>query len=272
VFVDVEPDTFNLDVGSYARAIATARRMGLKPRAVIPVDLFGQPADMNEINALSEAEGVWVLADAAQSYGARYQNRRVGALAEVTATSFYPSKPLGAYGDGGAVFTDDEDLHRRMTQIRVHGQGKDRNENVRVGLTARLDTIQAAVLLEKLAIFDEECAARERIAARYSEQLADIVDTPVVRADRTSVWAQYTVRSSKRDRIVAGLGAEGIPTAVFYPRPIHMQPAYRMFPVAEGGLPVTEDLAKRVVSLPMHAYLGETDQDRVVAAVRRAVA
>jgi dTDP-4-amino-4,6-dideoxygalactose transaminase len=272
VFVDVEPDTCNLDAESLAKAIGTARRMGLKPRAVIPVDLFGQPADMAAINALCAGEGVWVLADAAQSYGASYRNRRVGALAEVTATSFYPSKPLGAYGDGGAVFTDDDELHQRMTQIRVHGQGKDRNENVRIGLTARLDTLQAAVLLEKLAIFDDECAARQRIAARYHKLLAGVVETPVVRDDRSSVWAQYTVRSPKRDRIVATLKAEDIPTAVFYPRPVHVQPAYRMYPAAEGGLPVTENLAKCVVSLPMHAYLSEADQDRIVAAVRRAVA
>jgi len=270
IFVDVHPDTFNLDTASLARGILTARRLGLKPRAVIPVDLFGQPADMDDINALCAKEGVWVLADAAQSYGANYKNMRVGALAEVTATSFYPSKPLGAYGDGGAVFTDDEDLYRRMTQIRVHGQGKDRNENVSIGLTARLDTIQAAILLEKLAIFDDECAARQRVAARYNNILAGVVTTPVVRGDRSSVWAQYTIRSTSRDKIVALLSAENIPTSVFYPKPIHVQPAYRAFPQAEGGLPVTEQLSREVVSLPMHAYLTESDQDRIAGAVHRA--
>jgi len=270
IFVDVEPDTFNIDVKSLARAMGTARKLGLKPRAVIPVDLFGQPADMDEINALCASEGVWVLADAAQSYGAAYKGKRVGALADVTATSFYPSKPLGAYGDGGAVFTDDEDLLRRMTAIRVHGQGKDRNENVSIGLTARLDTIQAAVLLEKLTIFAEECAARERIAKRYNTLLDGAVSVPVVRKDRSSVWAQYTIRSAARDKIVATLTAERIPTAMFYPKPIHVQPAYRIFPQAEGGLPVTEQLAREVVSLPMHAYLTDADQDRIAAAVRRA--
>jgi dTDP-4-amino-4,6-dideoxygalactose transaminase len=270
IFVDVHADTFNLDVASLARGILTARRMGLKPRVVIPVDLFGQPADMDDINTLCAKEGVWVLADAAQSYGANYKNMRVGALAEVTATSFYPSKPLGAYGDGGAVFTDDEDLVHRMMQIRVHGQGKDRNENVSIGLTARLDTIQAAILLEKLEIFDDECAARQRIAQRYNKLLGDAVITPTVRTDRSSVWAQYTIRSKMRDKIVALLGAEKIPTSVFYPKPIHVQPAYRAFPQAEGGLPVTEALSREVVSLPMHPYLSEADQDRIVAAVRRA--
>lgn len=271
LFVDVQPETFNIDVGSLARGIATARRLGLNPRCVIPVDLFGQPADMDEINQLCAREGLWVLADAAQSYGAGYKNRRVGSLAEVSATSFYPSKPLGAYGDGGAVFTDDDELYQRMVQIRVHGQGKDRNENVSIGLTARLDTIQAAVLLEKLAIFDDECEARQRIAARYSKLLAGAVDTPVVRDDRTSVWAQYTVKSKVRDKIVSTLTAEKIPTSVFYPKPIHVQPAYRAFPVADGGLLATEKLSREAVSLPMHAYLSDADQDRVVDAVRRAV-
>ncbi|MSQ85452.1 MAG: DegT/DnrJ/EryC1/StrS family aminotransferase [Alphaproteobacteria bacterium] len=270
IFIDVHPDTFNLDPASLARGILTARRLGLKPRAVIPVDLFGQPADMDKINALCAKEGIWVLADAAQSYGARYKNIRVGALAEVTATSFYPSKPLGAYGDGGAVFTDDEDLYHRMTHIRVHGQGKNRNENVCVGLTARLDTIQAAVLLEKLDIFDDECAARQRIAERYHQRLGGAVITPKVRTDRSSVWAQYTIKSKVRDKIVSLLGAEKIPTSVFYPKPIHVQPAYRAFPQAEGGLPVTEALSREVVSLPMHPYLSEADQDRIVAAVQRA--
>jgi dTDP-4-amino-4,6-dideoxygalactose transaminase len=272
VFVDVAPDTFNMDPDSLTRAIATARRLGLKPRCAIPVDLFGQPADMDDINAVCAAAGVWVLADAAQSYGATYKTRRVGTLAAATGTSFYPSKPLGAYGDGGAVFTDDEELYRRMTQVRVHGQGRDRNENVCIGLTGRLDTLQAAVLLEKLTVFDEECAARRRIAARYDALLQGAVVTPAVRADRSSVWAQYTVQSPARDRIVATLAAENIPTSVFYPRPIHTQPAYRMFPVAEGGLPATEALARTVVSLPMHAYLADDDQERIAAAVRRAAA
>jgi dTDP-4-amino-4,6-dideoxygalactose transaminase len=271
VYVDVEPDTYNMDVGSLARAIATARKAGLHPRVVIPVDLFGAPADMDEINALCAKEGVWVLADTAQSYGATYKNGRVGNLAEVSATSFYPSKPLGCYGDGGAVFTNDAELYTRMTHIRVHGQGKDRNENVCIGLTARLDTIQAAVLLEKLAIFDSECAERERVAQRYNAGLKGIVETPVVRGDRTSVWAQYTIKSKKRDKIISTLAAEKIPTATFYPRPIHVQPAYRMFPQVDGGLPVTEMLAQEVVSLPMHAYLSAEHQDRIVAAVTKAV-
>ncbi|MDX2221223.1 MAG: DegT/DnrJ/EryC1/StrS aminotransferase family protein [Rhodospirillaceae bacterium] len=272
VFVDVDADTFNITAESLARGIAAARAAGLRPAVVIPVDLFGQPADYDALGDVAAAHGCRVLADAAQSYGASYKNRRAGALAEVTATSFYPSKPLGCYGDGGAVFTDDDALAARLRQIRVHGQGRDRNDNVCIGLTARLDTIQAAVLIEKLEIFDDECRARQDIAARYDALLAGAVITPRVAAHARSVWAQYTVRSPARDRIVAALAAEKIPTSVFYPKPIHVQPAYRQFPRAVGDLPVTERLARECVSLPMHPYLNAPDQERVAAAVRRAVA
>jgi dTDP-4-amino-4,6-dideoxygalactose transaminase len=272
VFVDVTPDTFCMDPASLSRAIAVARQTGLRPACVIPVDLFGQPADHDAIRAIAESHGLWVLDDAAQSFGASYRGRKLGACADVTATSFYPSKPLGCYGDGGAILTDDDEMHRRLIQVRVHGQGRDRNENVRIGLTARFDSIQAAVLLEKLAIFDDECAARARIAARYDEALEDLVQIPVVPTHCTSVWAQYTIRSPRRDRIVASLGTKGIPTQVFYPKPIHTQPPYRGFPVAAGGLPVTEQLAQDVVSLPMHPYLSDDDQARVIAALRAALA
>ncbi len=272
VFVDVLPDTFNMDPASLERAIAVAKQTGLRPACVIPVDLFGQPVDFDAIGAVAKKHGLWILDDAAQSYGARYKNKSVVTCAEVSATSFYPSKPLGCYGDGGAVFTDDDEVARRLVQVRVHGQGKDRNDNVRVGLTARFDSIQAAVLLEKLAIFDAECVEREAIAQRYTKGLADVVTTPVVRADCTSVWAQYTIRSSRRDRIAATLQAQGIPTNIFYPKPIHTQAPYRGYPVAMGGLAVTEQLATDVISLPMHPYLTAPAQDRIIAAVRSAVA
>jgi len=272
VFVDVLPDTFNLDPASLERAIAVAKQTGLRPACVIAVDLFGQPADYDAIKAVAGRHGVWVLDDAAQSFGAHYKGRPLGTCADISATSFYPSKPLGCYGDGGAVFTDDEDVARKIIQVRVHGQGRDRNENVRIGLTARFDSIQAAVLLEKLAIFDDECAERNAVALRYTAGLKDIVTTPGLRADCTSVWAQYTITSPRRDRIAATLYAQGIPTAVFYPRPIHQQPPYRGFPVATGGLPVTERLAQEVLSLPMHPYLKESAQARIIEAVQAAVA
>ena len=272
VFVDVLPDTFNLDPASLERAIAVAKQTGLRPACVLTVDLFGQPSDFDAITAVAQAHGLWVLDDAAQSFGAHYKGRALGTCADVTATSFYPSKPLGCYGDGGALFTDDDEVAKRLRQVRVHGQGHDRNENIRVGLTGRFDSLQAAVLLEKLAIFDDECAVRNTIAARYTAGLKGSVCTPVVRDGCTSVWAQYTITSARRDRIAAVLSAQAIPTAIHYLKPIHTQAPYRGFPVASGGLPVTERLAQEVISLPMHPYLSAEAQDRVIAAVRTAVA
>lgn len=271
IFVDVLPDTFDLDPASLERAVAVAKQTGLRPACVLPVDLFGQPADYDAINSIAAAYGLWTLGDAAQSFGAFYKGRALGTCADITATSFYPSKPLGCYGDGGALFTDDEETAKKLRQVRVHGQGSDRNENVRIGLTGRFDTIQAAVLLEKLAIFDDECKVRNEVAARYAVGLKDVVTVPVVRDGCTSVWAQYTVLSARRDRIAATLRAQQIPTQIFYLRPIHTQPPYRGFPVASGGLPVTERLAQEAICLPMHPYLSAEAQSRVIAAVRTAL-
>ncbi len=272
IFVDVLPDTFDLDPASFERAITVAKQTGLRPACVMPVDLFGQPADYDAIDAIAKQHGIWTLGDAAQSFGAYYKGWALGTCADVTATSFYPSKPLGCYGDGGALFTDDDETAKRLRQVRIHGQGHDRNENVRIGLTGRFDSIQAAVLLEKLAIFDDECNARNAIAARYTAGLKDVVTTPNVRRDCTSVWAQYTVVSPRRDRIAATLQAQNIPTAIHYLKPIHGQPPYRGFPVTPGGLPVTERLSQEVISLPMHPYLTAEAQARVIAAVRAALA
>lgn len=274
VFVDVNADTFNMDVESLKKAIATAKAKGLRPKAVIPVDLFGLPADHDAIAAVARDENLFILDDAAQGFGGRYKGRNIGTLAHATATSFFPAKPLGCYGDGGAVLTDDEELLTLLKSVRVHGSGTDKYDNVRIGLTARLDTIQAAVLIEKLKIFPDEIEARNRIAARYSEALADVAIVPVVPKDYLSVWAQYTLRlkPGQRDAFVKALAGEGVPTACYYPKPLHRQTAYRHYPVAEGGLPVTDRLAEEVVSLPMHAYLDETTQDRVISATRRALA
>jgi dTDP-4-amino-4,6-dideoxygalactose transaminase len=273
VFADVEEASFNLDPASLERACATARAAGLKPKAVIPVDLFGQPADYARITPVGEAEGLLVLDDAAQSFGATYHNRRVGALAPATATSFFPAKPLGCYGDGGAIFTDDEELTRVMRSVRVHGEGRDKYDCARIGINGRLDTIQAAVLIEKLKIFPDEIASRERVARRYSAGLADVAKVPEVAAGSTSIWAQYTIRLApgRRDGFAAALKEQGIPTAIYYPIPLHRQEPYQQFPVAEGGAPVSERLADEVISLPMHAYLDEPTQDRVIAAARRAL-
>jgi dTDP-4-amino-4,6-dideoxygalactose transaminase len=274
VFVDVDESTFNMDAASLKRGIATARKLGLKPRAIIPVDLFGQSADHDAISAVAEAEDLFVLDDAAQGFGASYKGRRLGTFGRATATSFFPAKPLGCYGDGGAIFTDDAALAERLRSIRVHGQGADKYDNVRLGLTGRLDTVQAAVLLEKLKIFDDEIAARNEVAERYSRGLGNVVTVPHLASGCTSIWAQYTIRLPKgvdRDGFAAALKAKGVPTAIYYPKSMHQQTAYKDFPVAEGGLPASERLSADVISLPMHAYLDEPTQERVIAAVRSAV-
>jgi UDP-2-acetamido-2-deoxy-ribo-hexuluronate aminotransferase len=273
VFVDVREDTFNLDPAGLARGIEAAQQLELRPRAVMAVDLFGLPADYDAISRIAAAHGLIVIDDAAQSFGASYRNRKVGMLGDVTATSFFPAKPLGCYGDGGAVFTDDDQIAALVRSLRNHGAGEDRYDNVRIGINGRLDTIQAAVLIEKLKIFPEEIETRERVARRYNELLGDIAMVPQVPAGYGSVWAQYTIRlcAGQRDPLAATLRAQGIPTAQYYPKPTHRQTAYRHYPVAAGGLPVTDRLADEVISLPMHAYLDAATQDRIVEAVRAAL-
>jgi dTDP-4-amino-4,6-dideoxygalactose transaminase len=274
VLVDVDEATFNIDADSLKLGIATANGLGLRPRAVIPVDLFGQSADHDAIGAIAEAEGMFVLDDAAQAFGASYKGRRLGTLALATATSFFPAKPLGCFGDGGAIFTDDAELAATLRSVRVHGQGSDKYDNVRLGLTGRLDTMQAAILLEKLKIFEDEIAARNKVAARYAQGLGNVVSVPRLAAGRTSVWAQYTIRLPQgcdRDGFAVALKAQGIPTAIYYPKSMHQQTAYRDFPVADGGLPVSERLSGDVISLPMHAYLDEPTQQRIITAVRGAI-
>jgi len=274
VFVDVDEATFNIDAASLQRGIAAAKRLGLKPKAVIPVDLFGQSADHDAIATVAATEGLFVLDDAAQGFGASYKGRRIGTFGLATATSFFPAKPLGCFGDGGAILTDDAGLAEALRSIRVHGQGSDKYDNVRLGLTARLDTMQAAILIEKLKIFDDEIAARDKVADRYAKGLADVVTVPKLADGCTSVWAQYTIRLPKgtdRDGFAGALKAQGVPTAIYYPKSMHQQSAYRHFPVADGGLPVSERLSADVISLPMHAYLDQPTQERVIAAVRGAV-
>ena len=274
VFVDVDETTFNMDPGSLKRGIATATKSGLKPRAVMPVDLFGQSADHDAIAAIAEAEGLFVLDDAAQAFGASYKGRRLGTSGLATATSFFPAKPLGCFGDGGAIFTDDAELAETLRSIRVHGQGSDKYDNVRLGLTGRLDTLQAAILIEKLKIFEDEIAARNLVAERYARGLGNVVSVPRLASGCTSVWAQYTIRlpaGTDRDGFAAALKAQGIPTAIYYPKSVHQQTAYRDYPVADGGLPVSEKLSDDVISLPMHAYLDEPTQERVIRAVRNAL-
>jgi dTDP-4-amino-4,6-dideoxygalactose transaminase len=274
VFVDVDPVTFNVTVAALEQGLATARSAGLRTVGLIPVDLYGLSADYDAIMAWAKANGLWTLADCAQSFGARYRGRRAGAIGDYAATSFFPAKPLGCYGDGGAIFFHDEADMEALVSLRVHGQGTDRYDNVRIGMNGRMDTIQAAVLLHKLAIFDDEIAARQCVAARYAAGLADCAIVPHVPDDSVSTWAQYTLRvpAERRAAVAAALRADGVPTAIHYPRPLHRQPAYAHYPVAGNGLPVAEQLAGEVLSLPMHAYLEPADQDRIVASVRRALA
>jgi dTDP-4-amino-4,6-dideoxygalactose transaminase len=273
VYVDVDAETFNIDPKGIAGGIAAARDAGLKPKAIIPVDLFGLPADHAAIAAAVQAGNLLVLDDAAQGFGATYNNRRLGTFGQATATSFFPAKPLGCYGDGGAVITDDDAFAETLRSLRVHGQGSDKYDNVRIGLASRLDTIQAAILIEKLKIFPDEIDARNRIARRYSEALADLAIVPIVPAGSVSVWAQYTIRVSggRRNAIAAALKADGIPTAIYYPIPLHRQQAYKHYPVGNGGVAVSDRLASEVISLPMHAYLDTATQGRIVDATRRAL-
>jgi dTDP-4-amino-4,6-dideoxygalactose transaminase len=274
IFVDILEDTFNVDPASIEAGILEARNLGLDPVGVIPVDLFGQPAAYDEICAIAEANRLWVVCDAAQSFGASYKQRGVGVLGDITTTSFYPSKPLGCYGDGGAVFVDNDDAIALLRSLRTHGQGSDKYDNVRIGRNARLDTLQAGVLLEKLAVFSDEIEARRRAALRYEKLLGNMVRLPRLAEDTTSVWAQYTIRLPPRfdrDRVAATLKEDGIATAVYYAKPLHLQSAYSAYPKAGKRLPVSEQLAAEVLSLPMHPYLEEPVQERVAQALRRAL-
>lgn len=268
ILVDIDPRTYNLDPQSLEATLAdfgrSPRTAGVRPRAVIPVDLFGQPADYERINALAARHGLLVLEDAAQSFGAEYQGKKAGALAHAAATSFFPAKPLGGYGDGGAIFTDDDELAEILRSIRVHGQGRHRYEHVRLGLNGRLDTLQAAVLLCKLEIFPEEVARRQEVAERYSQALAGDFTVPYVAPGCRSVWAQYSIQSPRREEYRARLEVAGIPTAVYYPLPLHLQPAYAFLGYQAGDFPVSEAVAQRIFSLPMHPYLTPPDQDRII--------
>lgn len=267
VFVDIEADTCNIDVRKIEAAMTD------KTKAIMPVSLYGQVADMDEIGAIAQAHGgLAVIEDAAQSFGARYRQRASGNLSTIGCTSFFPSKPLGCYGDGGALFTNDDDLAQACRQIRVHGQSQ-RYHHSRVGVGGRLDTLQAAILLAKLERFDWEVAQRQRLGQAYAQRIAracgDRVALPTVRADRDCVWAQFTIKLEQRERVQAELKAAGIPTAIHYPKPLHLQPAYR--DPAQSSFPVAEAAASQVLSLPMSADLSEEDMERVVQALAQAV-
>lgn len=268
VFVDIEPDTFNIDASRLADAITRTTRDGkLRPRGIIPVDLFGLPADYATINSLAAKHGLFVLEDAAQSFGATCEGRRAGALAPLAATSFFPAKTLGAYGDGGAVFTDDDGTAERLRSIRIHGQGVHQYDNVRLGVTGRLDTLQAAILRCKLAVFPAELAARERVAAMYRQQLGNAVQLQRVPAGMKSAWGYFSITSERRDAIRAHLQAELIPSALYYPKPLHLQPAFASLGYRVGDFEVAERAAREILSLPMHPYLQDAEIERIAQAV-----
>jgi UDP-2-acetamido-2-deoxy-ribo-hexuluronate aminotransferase len=272
VFVDVEEDSFNIDLKDLERKIAETRSAGkLTPKAIIAVDLFGLPADWDGLNALAKHEGLHLIDDAAQSFGGSYHGKRVGSLAPVNATSFFPAKPLGGYGDGGAIFTDDDDLAAALKSIRVHGAGADRYEVVRIGINGRLDSIQAAILSVKLAVLSDEIEAREHVATVYDAALHNIVTVPARIDGLRSAWAQYTIKTEKRAEVQARLKEAGIPTMIYYPKPMHLQAPYAPYGDGAGSLPVSETLCERVMSLPMHPYLNDDEAKRIAATVRDAL-
>ncbi|MDE2184083.1 MAG: DegT/DnrJ/EryC1/StrS aminotransferase family protein [Alphaproteobacteria bacterium] len=268
VFVDVFDDTYNMDPSSLEAAIALVKREGkLKARVVMPVDLFGQPADYEAIEPIVKREGLRMLCDTAQAYGATYHGKVTGSIGDAASTSFFPAKPLGCYGDGGCTFTNDDGLADLLKSIRSHGQGADRYENVRIGMNSRLDTIQAAILIEKLKIFRDEVELREKVARRYNELLdkSNRIRVPAVIRGAQSTWAQYTIQVPDRGKLQGDLKAKGIPTAVYYPIPLSEQKGYAAYPSAP--IPVSKRISQTVVSLPMHPYLDEATQDRIAAAV-----
>ena len=269
VFADIDPRTFNIDPAKLEEAIETAKHRGENIRGIIAVNIFGQPAEYDQINAIAKKHGLFVIEDAAQSFGGDYQGRKSCSLADIACTSFFPAKPLGAYGDGGSAFTGDDALAEKMVSIRIHGTGSNKYDNARIGINGRLDVIQAAILLAKLDIFPEEAGLRQQVAQRYTDAFIShsLLTPPVVPEGMQSIWAQYSVLAADeqhRAAIQDHLRAEGIPTAIYYPIPLHLQPAFAYLKYSAGDFPVSEDCSRRIFSLPMHPYLEKKDQDRII--------
>ena len=266
-FVDVSEDSFNIDPTSFEQAIGEAKDQGLRPAVVIPVDLFGQPADVDAITKIAHAANIKVLVDGAQSFGASSHGRKVGVMGDATTTSFFPAKPLGCYGDGGAVFTGDSELAEIINSIRLHGKGEEKYDNIRIGVNSRLDTLQAAILIEKLKIFPEELELRNRVASFYDVGLADNYQTPQLGEGVTSAWAQYTLIVNDRSAAQAKLKDAGVPSVVYYPKSLTQQGGYKGFPIVRSGVSVSDGLPSKVLSLPMHPYLTEGGVDKIIAAL-----
>ncbi len=290
VFVDIDPGTFNLNPEKLSLAVQALRNgesaiyplpkskniqssdcpNQLNPKGIITVDLFGLPAEYESINTLAKANNLFVIEDGAQSFGAKYHGKKALGLADIGATSFFPAKPLGCYGDGGALFTDNNDLADRIRSIRLHGKGTEKYDNVRIGLNGRLDTLQASILLEKLEIYPSELEAKNNVAQRYSNRLNQYVDVPQVPDQCLSAWAQYSVKSANREEIRSKLNEAKIPTAVYYPKPLHLQPAFTHLGYGKGDFPVSEETSKTIFSLPMHPYLSDEQIDRITGIIKNA--
>ncbi len=285
VFVDIEPDTFNLDPRKLEEAISALEERNpqrhplpagsekLVPKGIIAVDLFGQPAEYKSINAVARNRGLFVIEDAAQSFGAEYHGAKACSLADIAATSFFPAKPLGCYGDGGMVFTNDDELASRLDSIRVHGKGSDKYDNVRIGINGRCDTLQAAILLAKFELFPEEIELRQKVAQRYSRLLgvSEKITCPFVKPGNKSVWAQYSALCGQRDVVLDALKNEKIPSAIYYPKPLHVQGAYAYLGYAPEDFPVSQRTARSIFSIPMHPYLAEQDQERIAQVITKAL-
>ena len=266
-FVDVEKDTFNMNPESFKKAILDCKKMNLKPAVVIPVDLFGHPANVDEITNIAHQEKIKVLVDAAQSFGGVSKNRMVGSMGDATTTSFFPAKPLGCYGDGGAIFTQNENDAEIINSIRLHGKGSHKYENIRIGMNSRMDTVQAAILIEKLKIFPDELILRNKIANLYTENLQSVAHTPTCKDNHKSAWAQYTIIVENRDRIQNKLSSRNIPSIIYYPIPLSKQAGYKHYPAVQSGLNVSNFLSERVLSLPMHPYLKDKEVTDICSSI-----
>jgi dTDP-4-amino-4,6-dideoxygalactose transaminase len=281
IFVDIDPNTYNIDPKKLETAIDDYKNnklpsaktpSKLRLRGIMPVDIFGIPADYDAINEIAEKNNLFVIEDAAQSFGAIYKGKKTGSLAQIAATSFFPAKPLGCYGDGGAVFTDDEKIFETLKSLRVHGQGSDKYDNIRIGINGRMDTIQAAILLSKMEIFEEEILQRQTVAQQYNRLLEKNVAVPVVPENCRSAWAQYSVQSDKRDQMIDRLKKAGIPVNIYYRIPLHLQTAFSYLGYEKGSMPVSEEVGKKIFSLPMHPYLTEEEQKKIAAIINNETA
>ncbi len=269
IFIDIDKDTYNIDVNLLEEAIKRVKAEGkLKIKGIIPVDLFGQAADYDEIDIVAKKYDLFVIEDAAQSFGGTYKGKKNCSFGDVSATSFFPAKPFGCYGDGGMIFTDDENLNEIMLSIRVHGKGDGKYDNVRIGLNGRLDTIQAAIMLAKFDVFDDELKAKQLVADIYNENFDGIVKTPFVKTYNHSAWAQYSIQHENRDAVIEKLKLENIPAMIYYPKPLPYQKAFHDLGLIEGDFPVSESVSKKIFSLPMHGYFREGEQERIIETIK----